>query len=135
MTDDQIRSIIQQAVEAAMQTYSARPPCGLSPTASTELTHLMGCFKDIGGGGPEGYGRGIEAFRECFRAAQNLQEFLKDENLQKDIRFVRSWRQARDKTGNLVLGAIVVFLVGLALKITGSGAWQWLKTGIGKAVE
>jgi hypothetical protein len=135
ITDDQIQSIIRQAVDAAIVGYAARPPCGLSEKAVPELSHFMGCIKDVGGGGEDGYGRGIELFRSSMRTIRKIEILLTDDAIQEDMRFVRRWRTARDKTGNIVLGVVVVAVVGVVLKITDSGFWRWIKAGIEKIGE
>ena len=113
--DEQIQKMIDAVAEAAaaaaVARYISKMPCGLTPESAKELPHLMGCFKDMGGGSDDGVSRGIEVFR-------------------KNQAFNQKWRRACEHTGSVVLMTIVVGACALAALITGHGFWVWLKSGI-----
>lgn len=104
ITKEEIQEIIHVAVHQATKCA-----CGLSPQAQREIPHLLGVVKDIG---DDSYSKGVEAIRQ-------------------NNHFVIKWRRACEKTGNIVLGAIVLACCGIGAAIVGGGFWAWLKKGLG----
>jgi predicted alpha-1,6-mannanase (GH76 family) len=117
--DEQTQRMIEAAAAAgavaALARYVDRPPCGLSAENARELPHLLGCIKDIGGGGDDGLSKGIEVFR-------------------KNQAFNMKWRSVCEQTGAYILGAIILSVCGVAGLIIGTGFWGWLKAGL-KGIE
>jgi len=102
--------MITRAVEKALTKRNIECACGLSTEAQHELAHFMGVVKHIGGEGQEGYAKGVVIIRE-------------------NNRFVMKWRAACEKTGSIVLCAILAGIIGIAATIGGAGWWAWIKRG------
>lgn len=105
-----VSNAIEKAIEKAMAKKHIECACGLSDEEQHRLAHFMGVIKHIGGEGQDGYAKGIETFRE-------------------NSRFVMKWRTACEKTGSIVLCAILAGIIGIAATIGGAGWWAWIKRG------
>jgi len=110
MTPEQLEQIVTAAVEKAMKGKEISCACGLSPEAQRELGHFMGVLKNMGGEGAEGYAKGAEVFRE-------------------NNRFIMRWRHACERTGGIILMAIVLGACGVGASIAGMGFWEWIGRG------
>jgi len=111
LTAQQLEQIVTRAVEQAIGKKEITCACGLPPEAQRELGHFMGVVKHMGGEGADGYAKGAEVFRE-------------------NNRFVARWRTACERTGNLVLGAVVIGLCGIGAAIASMGFWEWIGRGV-----
>lgn len=106
----EIESVISNAIERALAKKHLECACGLSTEAQHELSHLMGVVKYIGGEGQDGYAKGVEMIRD-------------------NNKFIMRLRNTCEKTGSLVLCAVVVGTLGIAAAIGGAGWWAWIKRG------
>ena len=104
LTEHDLESIMV-AMKTAMQSQPCA--CGLRPQDQIELPHLIGMVRDAGG---DSLSRGVEVLRD-------------------NARFVKKWRSACEKTGNIVLGTIVLGLCGWAAVIGTIGFWGWIGRG------
>ena len=99
--------LIQAAMAEAMKCQPCA--CGLLPDEQHQMGHIYGFVRDIGG---DSISRGVEELRE-------------------NSKFVKRWRAACEKTGNIVLGTVVLGLCGWAALIGGIGVVAWLKAKLG----
>ena len=125
LTREEVERIIRDTVAATVTAQGAHP-CGLSEEAAREVPHFYGMIKDAGGGD---YARGVEAVRAGVRFATEMQSMTASDDWREDMRFVRKWRQACEKTGNVVLCSIVLAVLGLLGVIGGMGWWAFIERG------
>ena len=123
-----LQQIAEDAAERAYQKYAAHPPCGLTPEAAKEVQHLFGMVKDAGSGD---YARGVEVMRASTRFASEMEIVVSSDDWREDMRFIRKWRRMCERTGNIVLCAIVMSILGISGVIAGKGFWAWIQ-GSGK---
>ncbi len=124
MSRDELQEIIRDAVAQALVAQAC--PCGLSDEAAREVPHLFGMIKDAGAGD---YARGIEAMRASTRFAVEMQTMTASDDWREDMRFIRKWRRMCERTGNIVLCAAIMGLLGVVGVIAGKGFWAWIKGG------
>lgn len=107
MGRDEVRDLVEEAAERAVQKFVAQAPyaCGLCDEAAREQTHLYGVLKDVGGGR---YDAGIETLRSGLKA------------------FVRAHRTV-ERVGGIMLYVIVAAVVGGVLKLI---AWCAKQCGV-----
>jgi len=125
MSREDIQKIIDEAVSKMAETCGGCA-CNLSPEPQRESVHLWGMIKDLGSGD---HAKGIEAMRSATSFAGELQALYRSDDYREDMRFVRRWRKACERTGSIVLGCIVLGVIGLLGAIGASGWWSWIESG------